>query len=349
MGDNKVRLGKTEILAEKNGFGALPIQRISEEEAGKLLRKAYEHGVNFYDTARFYTDSEHKIGLALGDVREKIYIASKTMALTAEDLWADLEYSLGQLKTDYIDLYQLHNTPFCPKPAGEDGLYDALLEAKAQGRIRHIGITNHRLAVAEEAIVSGLYETLQFPLNYLATDHELKLVKMCQEADMGFIAMKGMSGGLIHNGRAAYAYLNQFPNVLPIWGMQREEELDEFLECSINVPTMDDEDVKAVIEKDRQELNGDFCRSCGYCMPCPVGISIKDCARVSLMIRRAPAAPWFSEENQAKMEQAANCIACGQCMKRCPYGLQIPQLLRKNLEDYRIMLKAYQENCEIKE
>lgn len=340
--NHKVRLGKTEILADKNGFGALPIQRINEAESTHLLRKAFEHGVNFYDTARFYTDSEHKIAVALGDVRDQIIIASKTMAKNAEELWADLETSLQQLETDCIDLYQLHNPPFCPKPGGEDGIYDALMEARAAGKIRHIGMTNHRIAVAEETIESGLYETLQYPLNYLSTERELKLVEKCREADMGFIAMKGMSGGLIHNGRAAYAYLNQFDNVLPIWGVQKEEELDEFLGCSGNVPSVDEEEIRSIIEKDRAELDGDFCRSCGYCMPCPVGISIKDCARVSLMIRRAPAAPWFSEENQAKMEQADKCIECGQCMTRCPYELKIPQLLKKNVEDYRIMLKEFQ-------
>ena len=154
---NQVRLGKTEIIADKNGFGALPIQRISDEEAGHLLRKAYEHGVNFFDTARFYTDSEHKIGLALSDVRDKIFIATKSMALTGEKLKEELEYSLSQLQTDYVDLYQLHNTPFCPKPGGEDGLYDALLEAKAAGKIRHIGMTNHRLSVAEEAVTSQFF------------------------------------------------------------------------------------------------------------------------------------------------------------------------------------------------
>ena len=331
----KVRLGKTEILADKNGFGALPIQRISDEEAGRLLRKAYEHGINFYDTARFYTDSEHKIGLALGDVRDQIYIASKTMALTGEKLKEELEYSLNQLGTDYLDLYQLHNTPFCPKPGGEDGLYDALLEAKAAGKIRHIGITNHRLSVAEEAIASGLYETLQFPLNYLSTEKELRILKLCEEADMGFIAMKGMSGGLIQNGRAAYAYLNQFPNVLPIWGVQREEELDEFLGCVENVPSMEDEEIKAVIEADREQLKGGFCRGCGYCMPCPVGIPINNCARMVLMMSRGPVAPWITDEKQEEMERIEKCINCGQCRKRCPYELDTPQLLRENLEGYR--------------
>ena len=333
--NTKVRLGKTEILADKNGFGALPIQRISDEAACRILRKAYDNGINFYDTARFYTDSEHKIGLALGDVRENIFIATKTMALTGEKLKEELDYSLSQLGTDYVDLYQLHNTPFCPKPGGEDGLYDALLEAKASGKIRHIGITNHRLSVAEEAIASGLYESLQFPLNYLSTEKELRILQLCEEADMGFIAMKGMSGGLIQNGRAAYAYLNQFPSVLPIWGVQKEEELDEFLGCAVNVPTMEDEDVKAVIEKDRAELLGGFCRGCGYCMPCPVGIPINNCARMVLMMTRGPVAPWITEEKQEEMERITKCIDCGQCKKRCPYELDTPELLRQNLEGYR--------------
>lgn len=338
MSTSKVRLGRTEILANKNGFGALPIQRISVEDAGHLLRKAYEHGVNFFDTARFYTDSEHKIGVALGDVRDKIYIATKSMALTGEKLKEELEYSLDQLQTDYIDVYQLHNTPFCPKPGGEDGLYDALLQAKADGKIRHIGITNHRLAVAEEAIASGLYETLQFPLNYLSSEKEERLIKLCEEADMGFIAMKGMSGGILQDGRAAYAYMDQFDSVLPIWGVQRESELDVFLDCAQNVPSMEDEDIKAVIEKDRAELKGDFCRGCGYCMPCPVGIQINNCARMVAMITRSPIEPWITPEKQAEMEKINQCLDCGQCAKKCPYNLDTPRLLRENLKGYREIL-----------
>lgn len=337
MGE-KVRLGSTNIVVDKNGFGALPIQRISDEEAVKLLRKAYDHGMTFFDTARMYSDSEHKVGLAFAGMREKVYIATKTQAVTGEGVWKDLETSLEQLGTDYIDIYQLHNTSFCPRPGGEDGVYDALLEAKAQGKIRHIGFTNHRLAVAKEVIESGLYETLQFPFCYLSSEQELEIVKMCEEADMGFIAMKAMSGGLITDGRAAYAFMNQFPSVLPIWGVQKEEELDEFLGCDVNVPSMEEEAIKAVIEKDRGELLGEFCRGCGYCMPCPVGIEINNCARMSLMIRRAPMAPWLSEAYQEKMSLIEKCIDCGQCKKKCPYGLDTPNLLRKNLEDYKTFL-----------
>ena len=158
-----VVLGRTGIEVNRNGFGALPIQRITPEEAGKLLIKAYENGMNFFDTARSYSDSEFKIGLALSDVRENIIIATKTPSTTTEGFWKDLETSLSLLKTDYIDIYQFHNPSFCPKPGDGTGLYEAMVEAKEQGKIRFIGITNHRLHVAKEAVESGLYDTLQFP------------------------------------------------------------------------------------------------------------------------------------------------------------------------------------------
>lgn len=329
----KVRLGKTGIVVEKNSFGALPIQRISKEAAIALLRKAYDHGVTFYDTARFYTDSEEKVGAAFAGKRETIYIATKTGALTAEDFWKDIQTSLKNLQTDYIDIYQFHNPPFCPKPGDGSGLYEAMLEAKEKGMVRHIGITNHRLSVAKEAIESGLYETLQFPFSYLATEKDLEVVKMCKEADMGFIAMKGLSGGLITNSAAAYAYLAQYDNVLPIWGVQRERELDEFLSYIDNPPAMTEE-IEALIEADKAQLAGDFCRGCGYCMPCPVGIEINNCARMSLLIRRAPSEGQLTEAMQAKMHKIKECLKCGKCKSKCPYGLDTPTLLEKNYEDY---------------
>ncbi len=330
---NFVTLGSTGIIAEKNSFGALPIQRISTAEAVKLLRKAYDKGVTFYDTARFYTDSEEKLGEAFDGMREKIVIATKTMATTVEGFWQDLQTSLRNLRTDYVDIYQFHNIAFCPKPGDGSGLYEAMLEAREKGMIRHIGITNHRLGVAKEAIESGLYETLQFPFSYLAGEKELKLVQMCKEANMGFIAMKGLAGGLITNSAAAYAFLAQYDNVLPIWGVQREHELDEFLSYIDNPPVMNEE-LAAVIEKDRGEILGDFCRGCGYCMPCPVGIEINNCARMSLMIRRAPSAAQLTEQMQAKMKKIEECIHCNRCSSKCPFGLDTPQLLQKNYQDY---------------
>ncbi len=333
----KVRLGRTEIIVGKNSFGALPIQRITKEEAAKLLRKAYDSGFNYFDTARMYTDSEEKMGYALADVRDKIIISTKTGATTVEGFWKDLNTSLEMLKTDYIDIYQFHNPSFCPKPGDGSGLYEAMLEAKEKGMIKHIGITNHRLAVAEEAVKSGLYETLQFPFSYLASDKDIALVKLCEEHDVGFICMKALSGGLITHSDVAYAYLAQFP-VAPIWGIQRESELDEFISYIDNPPSMNEER-EEFIKKERVELMDEFCRGCGYCMPCPMGIQINTCARMSLLLRRSPAAGHLSEKGQAMMKKIDDCINCGKCKAACPYGLDTPNLLKRNYEDYKTFLK----------
>ncbi len=334
-----VTLGTTGITTGKNAFGALPVQRISRADAVDLLRRAYEGGMTFFDTARAYTDSEEKVGEAFEGMREKVYIASKTHAQDAETFWQHLETTLRNLRTDYLDLYQFHNPAFCPKPGDGTGLYEAMVSAKAQGKIRHIGITNHRLPVAHEAVDSGLYETLQFPFCYLASDEDMALVRKCKEKNMGFIAMKGLSGGLITNSAAAYAFEAQFDHVLPIWGIQRRKELDEFLSYIDNPPVMTAE-LQAVIDKDRQELVGDFCRSCGYCMPCPVGIEILNCARMSQLIRRGPSAAQLTPEVQAKMMKIEECLHCGQCASKCPYHLDTPTLLAKNLEDYKKILSG---------
>ena len=332
-----VRLGKTELSVSKNGFGALPIQRISKADAVYLLQKAFDNGINYFDTARWYTDSEEKMGEALAGVRDKIIISTKTGATDAKQFWSDLETSLTGLKTDYIDIYQFHNPAFCPKPGEADGLYEAMLEAKKQGKIRHIGITNHRLAIAKEAIASGLYETLQFPFSYLASEEEVKLVEACRQADIGFIAMKALSGGLITDSATAYAYLAEFDNVAPIWGVQRESELDEFISYQTNPPLLTAER-SAKIEADKKTLSGEFCRGCGYCMPCPAGIEINNCARMSLLLRRAPQATYLTDEWKEKMQKIENCLHCNKCMTKCPYGLNTPQLLEKNYEDFKTFI-----------
>lgn len=331
---DQITLGTTGIKVSKNGFGALPIQRISREEAAGLLRKAYDNGIRFFDTARFYTDSEEKIGYALHEVRPNIYIASKTMTLKAEGFWEDLKTTLSQLKTDYLDIYQFHNPGFCPKPGDGTGLYEAMQKAKEEGLIRHIGITNHRLALAMEAAESGLYETIQFPFSYLATEKELELVRLCKEKEIGFIAMKALSGGLITNSAAAYAYLAQYDNVLPIWGIQKEEELDEFISYIDHPPILTNK-LKELINKDREELSKDFCRGCGYCLPCPAGIEIPTCARMSLMIRRAPVSVYLNDSWKEKMKMIEECLHCDHCKNHCPYGLDTPRLLEENWADYQ--------------
>ena len=332
-----VTLGSTGITVNKNGFGSLPIQRVSAEYAVRLLQKAYSAGITYFDTARWYTDSEEKLGEAFAGMREKIFLATKTGAETAEGFWKDLEQSLRNLRTDYIDIYQFHNPAVCPKPGDGSGLYESMQEAKAQGKIRHIGITNHRLAVAREAVASGLYETLQFPFSYLSGEQELALVQECQKAGMGFVSMKALSGGLITNAAAAYAFQARYENVLPIWGIQKEEELDEFISYIAHPPVMSGE-IQDVIDRDRKELSGDFCRGCGYCMPCPEGIQIHTCARMSLLIRRSPSKAQLTQQAQEMMKMIENCRHCGKCKAKCPYELDTPALLEKNYEDYKRIL-----------
>ena len=327
----QITLGKTGITVPQNAFGALPIQRIGTEAAVALLRRAWEGGMRYFDTARAYSDSETKVGVAFEGMRDKIILATKTQAKTPEQFWKDLETSLRLLKTDYVDLYQFHNPDFCPKPGDGSGLYEAMQEAVRQGKVRHVGITNHRQRVAVEAIESGLYETLQYPFSYLASEADLDIVRRTLAADMGFICMKGLSGGLITHSAIAYAWLAQY-EVVPIWGIQRESELDEWLSYQDNPPVLDDE-MRRQIEKDRRELSGDFCRGCGYCQPCTVGIQIQDCNRMSLFLQRAPHSVYLTEEWAVEMAKIDNCVHCDLCKSRCPYGLDIPNLLVKNKED----------------
>ena len=331
---DNVRLGKTNLEVNKIGFGALPIQRRNMEDSLAILNMAYDSGIDFYDTARFYTDSEEKLGNAFEDVRSEIYLASKTAAETPEDFWNDLETSLKELRTDYLDLYQHHNISFCPKEGDE--LAKAMQEAKEGGLIRHIGITTHKITIAHEALDSGLYETLQYPFSYLSGSEEFELVEKCKRLDVGFIAMKAMGGGLLKNAEASFAFMNQYSNVLPIWGIQHMSELSQFL--SFPDDLIIDESLKSLIEQDKEDLGDNFCRGCGYCMPCPEDINISLCARMSLWIRRFPTEPNMDEKTQEIMEGTKDCIECYACVDNCPYELDIPRLLKENYEDYQNVL-----------
>ena len=328
-----ITLGRTGITTPQNAFGALPIQRVDLNTAVRLLHRTYDGGMTYFDTARAYSDSEEKLGAAFSGMRDKIYIASKTMAKTPEEFWSELHTTLNNLKTDYLDVYQFHCVERCYAPEDGTGMYEAMQKAKEQGKIRHIGITAHKIGIAEEIVASGLYETLQFPFSYLASERDIALVKSCEAADMGFIAMKGLSGGLLTNSNACMAFMSQY-NVLPIWGIQRESELDEWLGFFDNEVQMTDE-IREFIERDRTQLLGEFCRGCGYCAPCTVGIIINQCARMSQMVRRAPSQNWLSDYWQQEMNRIEECINCGACLDRCPYELNIPKLLKKNLEDYK--------------
>lgn len=330
---NKIRLGKTELMVSASAFGALPIQRVSFDEAKLILQKAYDNGINFFDTANAYSDSEEKIGYSLSDVRHNIIIATKSGASDKKTLLEHIQLSLKRMKTDYIDLLQLHNPATLPNPDDPDSLYGGLIEAQKKGWIRFIGITNHRLGVAKQAVLSDKYDTLQFPFSSLASEKEISLSKLANEHDMGFIAMKGLSGGLITNAATTFSFIKQYNYVVPIWGIQREKELDEFIELEKNPPTYD-EKMKALIQKDRDELIGNFCRGCGYCQPCPKNIEIPTVARMSLLLRRSPYKQWLTDDNREMMLKINECIECNSCSKKCPYGLETPKLIKENLKDY---------------
>lgn len=338
----KIRLGKTELMVTKTALGCLPLQRCSDEEAVRLIRAAYEGGINYFDTANSYTDSEKKLGLALSDVRDKLIISTKSAARDKAGVLAHIENSLRMLKTDYIDLFQFHQVTEVPDPNDPNGAYAAALEAKERGWIRHIGVTSHRVDVAEECIASGYFETLQFPFSYISADRDLALADKCREADMGFIAMKGLAGGMLTNTRACHAFMKQYDNVVPIWGMQRMEELQQWLEVAEEDPSMDEE-LAAFIKHERQELSGSFCRSCGYCLPCPAGIEIFNCARMNMLLRRSPWKQYYSPEWQEKMSRIENCIGCRHCSSHCPYQLDTPNLLKYMLKDYREFYEAHKD------
>lgn len=329
-----ITLGKTNLKVNKNGFGALPIQRVTEKEAVYLLHKAFDNGINFYDTARFYTDSEEKLGAAFADRRNKVILASKTAATNMEDFWKDLHTTLRNLKTDYLDLYQFHNPDYCPRPGDKQGLYDAMKVAKRQGKIRFIGISNHRQSVAMEAIERDCYDTLQYPFSYLSSEEDQKIVEASRKHNMGFICMKAMAGGLITDSALAYAFLDQFDHALPIWGIQRDSELDEFISYQEHAPELSSSSWRK-IEAERKEFGVDFCRGCGYCMPCPAGIKINDCARMSLLLRRAPLSVYLTEEWVEEMKKIEKCKHCNTCSSKCPYSLNTPELLEKNYADFK--------------
>jgi uncharacterized protein len=329
-----VRLGRTNLTVPKLGFGALPIQRTPDDEATRILQRAHAAGIRFFDTARMYTDSEVKLGRALSHVRHEIVIASKTIAKTAGEAQQHLDTTLAGLKTDYLDIAQLHNAEAVPDPKDPDTAYATLVKARQEGRVRFIGITCHRRDVAQAAVRSGLFDTLQFPLSYISSPEDLSLIEECRQRDVGLIAMKALCGGLITNIPAAVAFLNQFENVVPIWGIQHMHELEQFLALEAQ-PLQLDSALQAAIDQDRCELAGSFCRGCGYCLPCPADIPIHWVARMSFLLRRAPYQQFLTPQWRQYMDRIEACTDCGNCASRCPYHLDTPTLLKSMLADYR--------------
>jgi predicted aldo/keto reductase-like oxidoreductase len=244
-----------------------------------------------------------------------------------------LETSLRNLRTDYIDIYQFHNPSYIPFEDHET--YQAALQAKKEGKIRFLSITSHKVDVAMDMVKTGLFDTMQFPLSSLSDEKDFALVELCRKLDVGVIAMKAMSGGLLSDPTSSFALLREKGNIVPIWGIQHDWELEQFLKLEENPPVLNDE-LMAQIAKDKAELSGNFCRGCGYCVPtCPAKIEINNAARISLLLRRTNPAGHVTPEAQAKMERVNDCIDCGICKTHCPYGLDTPNLLRREYKFYK--------------
>ena len=323
--------GKTGMKIKRVGFGGIPIQRISQEDTNKVIDELEKCGVNFIDTARGYTVSEEYLGNALKGRREKFYIATKSMSRDYESMKRDIEISLKNLQTDYIDLYQMHNV----KPAeydtlfGEDKAYRALLEAKEQGKIKHIGITSHGLETVEKAVESDKFETIQFPYNIVENQAD-EVFKRAYEKGVGTIVMKPLAGGAIDDGTLAMKYLLSREYIdVAIPGMDSTQQVIENTDVLQNYELTEEDNKK--IAKIKSELGTNFCRRCEYCLPCPKGINIPQNFLLEGYYNRYNLKDWAVDRYRglAENERASNCIECGACQKKCPYELPIIDMLKK--------------------
>ena len=327
-------LGKTGLKISRMGFGGIPIQKIDEEGTRKLLHEMMEKGVNYIDSARGYTVSEQYIGYGLEGIRDKFVLATKSMSRTKEAMAADIETSLGNFRTDYIDLYQVHNPSMeqLDQVIGDGGALEALMEAKAAGKIGHIGLTAHSSAVFERALGLDWVETIMFPYN-IVEQQGAELIHKCAEKNIGFIDMKPLAGGAIEDATLALRYVCSNPDVtVVIPGMAEVRELEQNLAACSNTEPLTDEELKAM-DKVREQLGTDFCRRCNYCAPCTVGINIPSVFLFAGYLQRYDLADWAKDRYSTLKVKASACIGCGKCEPRCPYHLPIREKLKKCAQD----------------
>ena len=327
-------LGKTGLKISRMGFGGIPIQKIDEEGTRKLLHEMMEKGVNYIDSARGYTVSEQYIGYGLEGIRDKFVLATKSMSRTKEAMAADIETSLGNFRTDYIDLYQVHNPSMeqLDQVIGEGGALEALMEAKAAGKIGHIGLTAHSTAVFERALGLDWVEPIMFPYN-IVEQQGAELIHKCAEKNIGFIDMKPLAGGAIEDATLALRYVCSNPDVtVVIPGMAEVRELEQNLAACSNTEPLTDEELKAM-DKVREQLGTDFCRRCNYCAPCTVGINIPSVFLFAGYLQRYDLADWAKDRYSTLKVKASACIGCGKCEPRCPYHLPIREKLKKCAQD----------------
>jgi predicted aldo/keto reductase-like oxidoreductase len=330
-----MQLGATGLKVSRVGFGGIPIQRLSEADAIAVVRRCAELGITFFDTATRYTTSEERIGQALSGRREGLVLATKTQARDDDDALKDLAQSLRRLRTNTIDLWQLHNvsTPAALETVlAPGGALEGAQRARDQGTVRHIGITSHRLDVALEAVATGRFETVQFPFNYVTNEAAEKLIPLAQERGVGFIGMKPFAGGMLDVARLSIRYVLQFDTVLPDPGIQTLVEIEEIAEIvERGTPLTDAEQTE--IATIRGTLGTRFCRRCGYCLPCEQGLRIPFLLNLRSTVARMPR-ELIQERFTDAIAKGRECIRCGACEERCPYHLPIREMITESLEAY---------------
>ena len=337
----KIRFGRTELMVSRIAFGGIPIERRSMDDTVRLLHRAFDLGINFIDTANGYTDSEEKIGQAIkGLPRDNFIIATKSFARDKKTFNEHLDLSLKRLGTDYIDVYQHHSissSECYDAIMAEGGAYEGMLEARQAGKIRFPAFTSHDIPTALNIMRDGKYYSVQLSLNFVDDEAATEAVPLAKEMDMGFIAMKPIGGGLIPDAKLALKYLLQFDNVIPDPGIEKIEEIEELVGVVNSGEVFRESDIEAV-EKVKTELGSRWCHKCDYCKPCPQGIPISGVLSVESFIRRLPyqRALGITEKN---MLAAKNCNACGQCSSKCPYKLDIPELIKEKLDIWHKFLR----------
>ncbi len=333
-------LGNTGLKVSRLGFGGIPIQRITQEEATALIRKLPEYGVNYIDTARGYTVSEEYLGIAMEGIRDKFVLATKSMARTREAMEKDIETSLKNLRTDHIDLYQVHNAP----PAqmnivtGEGGALEALLEAKAAGKIGHIGITAHEIGTFEMGLEMDWVETIMFPYNFVELQ-AADLIRKCAEKGKGFICMKPLAGGAIENAPLAMRFIASNKDItVNIPGMANEDELKQNVAAACDPAPLSEDDLREV-QNIRDTLGNQFCRRCNYCQPCTMGINISFCFTINGYLTRYGLKDWAIGRYKGMAVEPNACIECGMCESRCPYHLPIIEMLKDVYSNFQKEIK----------
>ncbi|MBF0529887.1 MAG: aldo/keto reductase [Deltaproteobacteria bacterium] len=330
-----LKLGNTGLEVSEVGFGCIPIIRLSTTEAVKVLKRAVDQGITLFDSAHMYLDSEEKMGLAFDGIRNKLVLATKSLKRDFAGVEADINLSLKRLRTDYIDLFQIHQLSLeedYQAAIGPDGILEAIHQARQVGKIRHIGVTSHSIEMAVKLIKTGLFSTVQFPFNFIEFKPVEELHPSARQEGMGILAMKPFAGGVLDDAQLCFKFLRRFPDVIPLPGFDAVEQVDQIVAIYDTENEVRPEDL-AAMEKYRAELGQKFCRRCEYCQPCEQGVMITAAMGYPVIARRmsGPIAAGFMPK---AMISIRNCTECGECLQRCPYNLPIPEMLKKHLALY---------------